>query len=73
MCRRKRNYFRKVLDVVAGFLHRRQTIRPYGIAVDSRGRAIVTDPGAMGCPDFFDFVDHKYKFIARMSKILKTR
>ncbi|MGO9826257.1 MAG: 6-bladed beta-propeller [Terriglobales bacterium] len=63
----KRSFFRKVLDVVAGAPDRRQTIRPYGIAVDSRGRAIVTDPGAMGV-HIFDFVDHKYKFISRNDK-----
>ncbi|MFZ3266918.1 MAG: hypothetical protein WA172_23140, partial [Terriglobales bacterium] len=44
----KRSFFRKVIDVVAGPPERHQTIRPYGIAIDSRGRAIVTDPGAMG-------------------------
>ena len=63
----KRSFFRKVLDVVAGAADRHQTIRPYGIAVDSHGRAIVTDPGAMGI-HIFDFADHKYKFIARNDK-----
>jgi sugar lactone lactonase YvrE len=63
----KRGFFKKVLDVVAGAPDRRQTIRPYGIAIDSRGRAIVTDPGAMGI-HIFDFADHKYKFIARNDK-----
>jgi DNA-binding beta-propeller fold protein YncE len=63
----KRSFFKKVLDVVAGPPERHQTIRPYGIAVDSRGRAIVTDPGAMGI-HIFDFADHKYKFIARNDK-----
>ena len=59
----KRSFFKKVIDVVAGAPDRHQTIRPYGIAVDSRGRAIVTDPGAMGI-HIFDFREHKYKFIA---------
>ena len=63
----KRGFFKKVLDVMAGPPERHQTIRPYGIAVDSRGRAIVTDPGAMGI-HIFDFGNHKYKFIARNDK-----
>ncbi|MGA9904506.1 MAG: 6-bladed beta-propeller, partial [Terriglobales bacterium] len=63
----KRGFFRKVLDAVAGAPDRHQTIRPYGIAIDSRGRAIVTDPGAMGI-HIFDFTNHKYKFIARNDK-----
>jgi DNA-binding beta-propeller fold protein YncE len=63
----KRGFFKKVLDVLAGPPDRRQLIRPYGIATDSRGRAIVTDPGAMGI-HIFDFADHKYKFIARNDK-----
>jgi DNA-binding beta-propeller fold protein YncE len=63
----KRGFFKKVLDVVAGAPERRQAIRPYSIAIDSHGRAIVTDPGAMGV-HIFDFPDHKYKFIARNDK-----
>jgi len=63
----KRGFFKKVLDVVAGPGEKRQAIRPYGIAIDSRGRAIVTDPGAKGI-HIFDFADHKYKFIARNDK-----
>lgn len=63
----KRGFFKKVVDVVAGPPQRRQAIRPYSIAVDSRGRAIVTDPGAMGI-HIFDFPDHKYKFISRRDK-----
>jgi DNA-binding beta-propeller fold protein YncE len=63
----KRSFFKKVLDVVAGAPDRHQTIRPYGIAIDSRGRAMVTDPGAMGV-HIFDFVDHRYRFIARNDK-----
>jgi DNA-binding beta-propeller fold protein YncE len=35
--------------------------------VDSRGRAIVTDPGANGI-HIFDFENHKYKFIERRDK-----
>jgi sugar lactone lactonase YvrE len=63
----KRGFFKKILEVVAGPGEKRQTIRPYGIAIDSHGRAIVTDPGAMGI-HIFDFAEHKYKFIARNDK-----
>lgn len=63
----KRGFFKKIIDVVAGPGEKRQTIRPYGIAIDSRGRAIGTDPGAMGI-HIFDFAEHKYKFIARNDK-----
>jgi DNA-binding beta-propeller fold protein YncE len=63
----QRGFWTKVLDVVAGEPQRHFMIRPYGIAVDSRGRAIVTDPG-MGGIHIFDFEQHKYKFIARKNK-----
>ena len=63
----KRGFWKKMLDVVAGEPDRHQVIRPYGIAIDSRGRAIVTDPGAMGI-HIFDFAEHKYKFIVRNDK-----
>lgn len=63
----KRGFFKRVIDVVAGAPDRHQTIRPYGIAIDSHGRAIVTDPGAMGI-HIFDFAEHKYKFVTRADK-----
>jgi len=60
-------FWAKVLDVVAGEPDYRELIRPYGIAVDSHGRVIVTDPGARGI-HIFDFEEHKYKFIQRAEK-----
>ena len=42
----KRGFFGKLVDVVIGEPEHPHLIRPYSIAVDSRGRAIVTDPGA---------------------------
>jgi DNA-binding beta-propeller fold protein YncE len=63
----KPKFWTKVLNVVAGEPEYRMMVRPYGIAVDSRGRAIVTDPGAAGV-HIFDFANHKYKFIERKEK-----
>ena len=56
-----------LVNIVAGEPDYRQLIRPYSIAVDSRGRAIVTDPGANGI-HIFDLEGHKYKFIERRDK-----
>jgi len=63
----KRGFFTKLVDVVAGEPDHPHLMRPYSIAVDSRGRAIVTDPGANGI-HIFDFENHKYKFLARRDK-----
>lgn len=63
----KPGFWTRVLNVVAGEPEYRMLVRPYGIAVDSRGRAIVTDPGAGGV-HIFDFTRHKYKFIERKDK-----
>jgi DNA-binding beta-propeller fold protein YncE len=63
----KPGFWAKVLDVVAGDPEYRQMVRPYSIAVDSHGRAIVTDPGVKGV-HLFDFEQHKYKFIQRADK-----
>jgi DNA-binding beta-propeller fold protein YncE len=60
----KPGFFTKLLNVVAGEPTYHRMVRPYGIAVDSRGRIIVTDPGAEGV-HIFDFAEHKYKFIER--------
>jgi len=60
----KQNFWTRVLNVVAGEPEYRMVVRPYSIAVDSHGRAIVTDPGAAGV-HIFDFARHKYKFIER--------
>jgi DNA-binding beta-propeller fold protein YncE len=63
----KRGFFTKLVDVIAGEPDHPYLVRPYSIAVDSRGRAIVTDPGANGI-HIFDFENHKYKFIERRDK-----
>jgi len=63
----KPKFWTRLLNVVAGEPEYRMVVRPYGIAVDSQGRAIVTDPGAAGV-HIFDFEHHKYKFIARREK-----
>ena len=63
----KPKFWTKVLNVVAGEPEYKMVVRPYSIAVDSQGRAIVTDPGAAGV-HIFDFEHHKYKFIERKEK-----
>ena len=63
----KRGFWTKLVDVVVGEPDHPQLVRPYSIAVDSRGRAIVSDPGANGI-HIFDFENHKYKFIERRDK-----
>jgi DNA-binding beta-propeller fold protein YncE len=63
----KRGFFTKLVDVVIGEPDHPQLLRPYSIAVDSRGRAVVTDPGANGI-HIFDFENHKYKFIEHRDK-----
>ncbi len=60
----KRGFWNKVLDVVAGEPDFHYMVRPYGVVADSRGRIIVTDPGAHGI-HIFDFTRQKYKFISR--------
>jgi DNA-binding beta-propeller fold protein YncE len=63
----KRGFFKKIVDIAIGEPEHPHLVRPYSIAVDSRGRAIVTDPGANGI-HIFDFENHKYKFIERRDK-----
>jgi DNA-binding beta-propeller fold protein YncE len=63
----KRKFWTKVLDLVAGPPDIHLLVRPYGIAVDSRGRVIVTDPG-IPAVHIFDFTRQKYKFIFRDGK-----
>ena len=60
----KRGFWNKVLDVVAGEPNFHFLVRPYSVITDSRGRIIVTDPGAHGI-HIFDFTQQKYKFISR--------
>jgi DNA-binding beta-propeller fold protein YncE len=60
----KRGFWTKVLDVVIGAPDYKSMVRPYGIATDSKGRIIITDPGAHGV-HIFDFAKEKYKFLSR--------
>jgi DNA-binding beta-propeller fold protein YncE len=62
-----RGFWNKLVDVIAGAPDYHSLVRPYSIATDSRGRIIVTDPGAAGV-HIFDFMLHKYKFIERQGK-----
>lgn len=65
--RKKPGFFTKLVNVIIGAPDMHLMVRPYSIAVDSRGRAIVTDPGAGGV-HIFDFAEKKYKFIERLEK-----
>ena len=58
-----RSFWKRALDFVAGAPNYRQMVRPYGITTDSRGRIIVTDPGAMAV-HIFDFDKSKYTRLA---------
>jgi DNA-binding beta-propeller fold protein YncE len=62
-----RGFWNKLVDVVAGAPDFRFLVRPYSVISDSRGRIIVTDPGASGV-HIFDFAQRKYKFIERKEK-----
>ncbi len=63
----KRGFWNRVLDIVAGAPNFHYLVRPYDIATDSRGRVLVTDPGASGV-HIFDFQQQKYKFVVREGK-----
>jgi DNA-binding beta-propeller fold protein YncE len=63
----KRGFWKKMLDVVAGEPDFRRMVRPYGVVTDSRGRIIVSDPGARGF-HVFDFAAQKYKFVSHEGK-----
>lgn len=65
--RGKQGIWSKLLNGIAGEPDYKEMVRPYGIAVDSRGRVIVTDPG-LGGVHIFDSAQHKYKFIERSDK-----
>jgi DNA-binding beta-propeller fold protein YncE len=65
--RNKPGFWARLVNVIAGEPDYKQMISPYSIAVDSRGRAIITDPGARGV-HIFDFAEHKYKFLERRYK-----
>ncbi len=61
---RKRGFWHRLVDVVAGEPELHVLVRPYGVVEDSRGRVIVSDPGANGV-HIFDLAQQKYKFISR--------
>jgi len=61
----KRGFWTKLVAVVTGEPEYHDVIRPYGIATDSRGRIIVTDPAASGI-HIFDFAQQKFKFISHL-------
>ncbi len=63
----KKGFFTKVFDFVVGAPDLHFLVRPYSVVTDSRGRIIVTDPGAQGV-HIFDFAQQKYKFIERRDK-----
>ena len=60
-----RSFWNKVVDAIAGAPDYRFLVRPYSVVTDSRGRIIVTDPGAAGV-HIFDFSQRKYKFFQRL-------
>ena len=64
----KQGFWSKLAGIVAGAPEIREMVRPYGIAVDSHGRVIVTDP-AISAVHIFDLAEHKYKLIDRWDKI----
>jgi DNA-binding beta-propeller fold protein YncE len=64
-----RSFWTRVVDVIAGAPDDRSMVRPYSVATDSRGRILVTDPGAAGV-HIFDFEQHKYKFVQHLGRPL---
>jgi DNA-binding beta-propeller fold protein YncE len=65
--RGKPRFWTRVVDIVAGEPDYKPMVRPFGVAVDSRGRIIVTDPD-IAAVHIFDFAQHKYKLIDRWDK-----
>ncbi len=63
----KRGFWSRMVDIVAGPPEVHSLVRPYSLVADSRGRVIITDPGAAGV-HVFDFRQQKYKFISREGK-----
>ncbi len=63
----KRGFFKKMLDVIVGAPDVHFMVRPYSVVTDSKGRIIVTDPGARGV-HIFDLKEQKYKFLSRKDK-----
>jgi DNA-binding beta-propeller fold protein YncE len=65
--KQNRGFWNKLVDVVAGAPDFKFLVRPYSVITDSKGRIIVTDPGASGV-HVFDFAQKKYRFIERREK-----
>jgi DNA-binding beta-propeller fold protein YncE len=63
----KQGFWSKLAGVIAGAPEFREMVRPYGIAVDSHGRLIVTDP-AISAVHIFDVAERKYRLIDRWDK-----
>jgi DNA-binding beta-propeller fold protein YncE len=63
----KRGFWKKMLDVMVGAPDVHFLVRPFSVVTDSRGRIIVTDPGAGGV-HIFDLKEQKYKFLSRKDK-----
>lgn len=61
----KRGFWNKLLDIVAGEPEFHSMVRPYSVVSDSRGRIIVSDPGAFGI-HIFDFERQRYKFVSHL-------
>jgi DNA-binding beta-propeller fold protein YncE len=59
----KRSLVSRLVDWIAGPAPQRAMVRPYGVALDSRGRVLVTDPGA-GLVHCFDFEQQKYSLLS---------
>jgi len=56
----KHPFWNKVVDLLAGPPERTHMVRPYGVVTDSKGRVIVSDPGA-GLVHIFDFEGKSYQ------------
>jgi len=63
----KKGFWTKAFDFVVGEPDLHFLVRPYSLVTDSRGRIIVSDPGAVGV-HIFDFEQQKYKFLSRRDK-----
>ena len=63
----RKGFWTKAFDFVVGEPDLHFLVRPYSIVTDSRGRIIVSDPGAVGV-HVFDFEQQKYKFLSRRDK-----
>jgi DNA-binding beta-propeller fold protein YncE len=59
---KKKSFWTRLVDVVVGAPDVHGMIHPYGVATDSQGRIIVTDPGSRSV-HIFDFAKQKYRLI----------